>query len=135
MIENLRFHHIGIAARSIDKCIKAYGELGFAASEIVIEPSQNVKIAFLSKAGHPLMEVIEPLSDESPVSRIIQNSGTTPYHICYEVDDIEKTAEDLEDKRFRMLFEPLVSEAMDHGLFCYLFSPDIGLIELYQKKS
>jgi len=109
--------------------------MGFAASEIVIEPSQNVKIAFLSKAGHPLMEVIEPLSDESPVSRIIQNSGTTPYHICYEVDDIERTAEDLEDKRFRMLFEPLVSEAMDHGLFCYLFSPDIGLIELYQKKS
>lgn len=130
---NLRFHHIGIAARSIDKCTDTYARLGYVSSETVVEPSQNVKICFLSKEGSPLLEIIEPLNDDSPVSKIVKNSGTTPYHLCYEVDDIEKSLEELEEMNFRLLFEPLISEVMDKGLFCYLFSSDIGLIELYQR--
>jgi len=132
--KNMVFHHIGIATRNIEKCIRVYGELGYTASEIIAEPSQNVKIAFLSKDSQPRLEIIEPLNEESPVSRIVRDSGTTPYHICYEVEDIAKAVEELEALRFRLLFEPLVSETMDHGLFCYLFSPEIGLIELYERK-
>lgn len=80
------------------------------------------------------MELVEPLTDDSPVSRLVKQSGTTPYHTCWEVDDIEKSSEELEELNFRLLFEPLTSEAMDEGMFCYLFSPETGLIELYQRK-
>jgi methylmalonyl-CoA/ethylmalonyl-CoA epimerase len=133
MNSNYLFHHIGIATRNIEKSSKIYSKLGYTVSEIKVEPTQNVRIAFLFKTGDPMIELVEPLTDDSPISRIVKQSGTTPYHTCYEVDDIEKSSEELEELNFRLLFEPLKSEAMDEGLFCYLYSPEIGLIELYQK--
>jgi methylmalonyl-CoA/ethylmalonyl-CoA epimerase len=77
--------------------------------------------------------LVEPLIADSPISRIVQQSGTTPYHTCYEVENIFETIDELEDLNFRPLFEPTKTEAMENGYFCYLFSVDIGLIELYQK--
>ena len=129
----LVFHHIGIATRSIEKCIGTYIKIGYKSSEIKLEPTQHVKICFLFKKGSPILEIIEPLNKEFPISRIVQNSGTAPYHTCYEVENIKESVDELEAMNFRLLFEPTYSEAMDDGLFCYLFSPDIGLIELYQK--
>jgi len=133
MISTLKFHHLGIAARCIEKCADIYCKLGYTVSDIKVEPTQNVKIAFLSKPGSPLIELVEPLASDSPISRIIVQSGTTPYHTCYEVEDINDAIDELENLNFRPLFEPLSSEAMEDGLFCYLFSVEIGLIELYQK--
>lgn len=134
MTNNYIFHHVGIATKSIEKCISTYEKLGYKSSDIKVEPTQNVKICFLSMIESPILEIIEPLNSEAPISRIVQNSGTTPYHICYEVVDIQKSADELEKLNFRLLFEPIISVAMDDGLFCYLFSPNIGLIELYQRK-
>lgn len=134
MDSNLVFHHIGVATKSITECADIYCKLGYEMSDIKIEPTQNVKICFLSKKGNPLVELVEPLSNNTPVSNIVKNSGTTLYHICYEVKDITKSTEELEELNFRLLFEPIKSEAMDDGLFCYLFSSEIGLIELYQKE-
>ena len=130
---NFRFHHLGIATRSIEKYVEIYIKFGYSASKTIIEPSQNVKISFLSKSGSPSIELVQPLVDDSPISRILQQLGTTPYHICYEVDDIQQASDALEDLNFRPLFEPMESEAMDKGFFCYFFSVDIGLIELYQR--
>jgi methylmalonyl-CoA/ethylmalonyl-CoA epimerase len=133
MKSKLVFHHLGIATKSIEKCAGTYSALGYHCTEIKDEPSQNVRICFLSKEGSPLLELVEPLSKDAPVFNIIKNSGTTPYHTCYEVENMQEALDELEDMGFRMLFEPLVSEVMDHGLFCYLFSAEIGLFELYQK--
>jgi methylmalonyl-CoA/ethylmalonyl-CoA epimerase len=133
MDSNLIFHHLGIATKSIERCISIYSKLGYTNSEVKVEPSQNVKICFLSKDGSPLLELVEPLSNDAPVSNIIKNSGTTPYHTCYEVENLQNSLDELEEIGFRPLFEPQKSEAMDEGLFCYLFSVEIGLIELYQR--
>jgi methylmalonyl-CoA/ethylmalonyl-CoA epimerase len=130
----LLFHHIGIATRSLEKCIQTFQDLGYEASVIKIEPSQKVKICFLNKTGSPVLEVIQPMEADSPISRLVKNNGTTPYHICYEVDDIQLAIAEMEEFNFRLLFTPLISEAMDTGLFCYLFSPNAGLIELYQRE-
>jgi len=128
------FHHLGIATRSIETCAQSYGKLGYIMSDIRVEPTQNVNICFLSKEGSPLLEIIEPLNEDSPVSKMVQKSGTTPYHTCYEVEDIQASIQELEEQNFRLLFEPLVANAMDNGLFCYLFSPETGLIELYERR-
>lgn len=134
MNSNYVFHHLGIATRNIEKCANIYCKLGYTLSDIKVEPSQNVKISFLSKEGSPLLELVEPLNIDAPISSIVKSSGTTPYHTCYEVEDLQKSLDELEVLNFRLLFEPIKAEAMDDGLFCYLFSTEIGLIELYQRK-
>jgi methylmalonyl-CoA/ethylmalonyl-CoA epimerase len=133
MNSNYVFHHLGIATRSIENCVSIYSKLGYSISDIRVEPSQNVKICFLSKEGGPLLELVEPQNNDSPVSNIVKNSGTTPYHTCYQVENLQESLDELEELNFSVLFEPLKSEAMDEGLFCYLFSAEIGLIELYQR--
>jgi methylmalonyl-CoA/ethylmalonyl-CoA epimerase len=133
MNSNYVFHHLGIATRSIENCVSIYTKLGYSISDIKVEPSQNVKICFLSKEGGPLLELVEPQNNDSPISNIVKNSGTTPYHTCYQVENLQESLAELEELNFRILFEPLKSEAMDEGLFCYLFSAEIGLIELYQR--
>jgi methylmalonyl-CoA/ethylmalonyl-CoA epimerase len=133
MNSNYVFHHLGIATKSIENCVSIYSKLGYSISDIRVEPSQNVKICFLSKEGGPLLELVEPQNNDSPVSNIVKNSGTTPYHTCYQVENLQESLDELEELNFRVLFEPLKSEAMDEGLFCYLFSAEIGLIELYQR--
>ena len=80
------FHHLGIATKSIEKCSDIYIKLGYTMSETTVEPTQNVKISFLSKKDSPLLELVEPINRDSPISRIVQQSGTTPYHTCYEVE-------------------------------------------------
>jgi len=133
MNSNYLFHHLGIATKNIEKCANIYSKLGYSVSEIKTESSQNVRICFLSMERSPLLELVEPLIKDSPISRIVQQSGTTPYHTCYEVEDIQKSVDELEELNFRPLFEPIRSEVMENGLICYLFSVEIGLIELYQK--
>lgn len=132
MKSNLKFHHIGIATKSIEKSSKVYAQLGYEVSEIIIESSQNVKICFLSKKDSPILELVEPLNAESPVSRMVTQSGTTPYHTCYEVEDINTAVDELQDMNFRPLFEPVRSDAMRNGMICYLFADGIGLLELYE---
>jgi methylmalonyl-CoA/ethylmalonyl-CoA epimerase len=131
---NYKFHHLGIATRSIDKCLTFYKKLGYTPTDIRIEPSQNVRICFLHKEGNPLIEIIEELNENSAISLILNKIGSTVYHTCYEVTDIVTAADELEDNGFRLLFEPKISEAMDKGLFCYLYSVDCGFLELYQKR-
>jgi len=135
MNSNYIFHHLGIATRNIEKCASVYSKLGYSISHIKIEPSQNVKICFLSKEGSPLLELVEPLNNDTPVSNIVKNSGTTPYHTCYKVENLKQSLEELEELNFRLLFEPMISEVLDEGMFCYLFSSEIGLIELYQQQN
>lgn len=132
MNNDLKFHHIGIATKSIEKCAAVYSKLGYTMSDIKEEPTQHVRITFLHKMDSPTLELVQPLLADSPISRIVIQSGTTPYHTCYEVEDIYESIDKLEDLNFRPLFEPIKSETMDDGLFCYLFSVEIGLVELYQ---
>ena len=85
----LTFHHIGIACRDIAKTQAFYLGQGYTASPVVEDPLQHVRISFLEKEGAPRIELLEPLDDQSPVARTLATSGVSPYHMCYEVQDIE----------------------------------------------
>jgi methylmalonyl-CoA/ethylmalonyl-CoA epimerase len=133
MLPYFTFHHIGIATRDISKTAKYYIEAGFYMSEIIIDPIQKVKISFLTKEQMPRIELLEPAADDSPVSQILEKSGTGPYHICYEVNNIEETIKDLKKNRFLPLFKPVRAVALDNRLICFLYNTEVGLIEILEK--
>ena len=89
MLSKFKFHHIGVATHSIAQTSKYYVDIDFRISEIIFDPIQNVNICFIHKEGFPSIELIEPISDLSPVAKIIQKVGVSPYHFCYEVDDVD----------------------------------------------
>ena len=133
MLPDFVFHHIGIATTSINNTAKYYLDAGFSMTEEVVDTIQKVKITFLEKDSMPRIELLEPSEEDSPVSKILSKSGVCPYHICYEVDDIDVCINQLKKKRFIPLFKPVNAIALNNRLICFLYNTDIGLIEILQK--
>ena len=128
----LTFHHIGIACRDIAKTQAFYLGQGYTASPVVEDPLQHVRISFLEKEGAPRSELLEPLDDQSPVARTLATSGVSPYHMCYEVQDIEAAVNHLRGQRFLLVNGPVPACAMDDRRIAFLFQKNTGLIELVE---
>jgi len=133
MDEDFKFHHIGYAVKDIIKTAEFYLSAGWRLTEIQNDLIQNTKIAFLIKKEMPLIELVAPISETSPITSTLEKSGITPYHICYEVDNIEKSIHKLKNLRFLELFEPVKAIAFDNRKICYLYNRDVGLIEILNK--
>ena len=84
-----RFHHVGVAVRSIDAAAETMGRQFGAGSrsEVVHDPAQGVRVSFLS-LGEVRIELIEPAAEPSPIDGVLKR-GMGLYHLCYEVDDLD----------------------------------------------
>ncbi|MDR1407030.1 MAG: VOC family protein [Tannerella sp.] len=129
------FHHVAIAVRSIEKTAAIYCKSGFTSTQPVIDPVQNVRICFLMKQNMPLYELVEPIDVTSPVSRILDREGITPYHICYEVDDIDEAIHDLKKQKYLLIQTPVPAIALNNRKICFMFHKDVGLIELLERSA
>lgn len=132
MILDSKFHHIGIAVISIQKAKPFYEKAGYTISDIIKEPKQKVNVAYASKEGCPLLELLEPLNDSSPICSIIKKQGCTPYHICYSVHDIDKAISELKQNGYILLEKPVPGHGLNDALVCFLYNKNIGLIQLVQ---
>lgn len=133
MIDDLKFHHIGIACFDIDETKPFYELMGYKASSVTDDPIQDIRICFLKKEGAPLLELLAPIDEKSPVNRILATQGVTPYHICYEVEDIEQAMTLLRKQhKFVRVSKAAPACAMDNRRVAFLFRKDVGLIELVE---
>lgn len=132
MLSSLKFHHIGIAVFDIDVTARYYTESGYTKTETVIDPIQNIQICFLRKTGMPTLELLAPVDINSPVNNILGKIGVSPYHCCYEVEDIKQAISDLKRKKFVPLSSPVPACAISSKAICFLFNKDVGLIELVE---
>ena len=133
MLPNAIFHHIGIAVESIEKTALFYTEAGYKMSDKIFDSKQNVNISFLKKSDSPLLELVEPVDETSPVRNILNKIGVSAYHFCYEVDNLEESIAQLRKKRFMLLVKPVEAIAFDNRKICFLYHKDTGLIELLEK--
>ena len=87
-----RISHIGIAVRDLDEALRLYRDaLGLELVHVEEVADQQVRVAMLrTAAGQPRIELLVPLSPESPVGRFLakQPAGGV-HHIAYRVDDLE----------------------------------------------
>jgi len=127
------FHHVGIAVHSIEETANRYKDLGYSLTETIKEPIQNVYLAFLKKEGSPLLELVQPVDKTSPVSTILKKVGVSSYHFCYESNDLLKTIEELENRNYKVLVEPIKAVAFNNRKISFLYHLDVGLIELLEK--
>ncbi|MFM2290707.1 MAG: hypothetical protein RIS29_520 [Bacteroidota bacterium] len=133
MLPGFTFHHIGYATRSISKTADFFIQIGYRLSDLVYDEKQRVTIAFLSREDSPLIELVELVDELSPVAGVLKKNGVTPYHVCYQVEDIYKAIVDLKKLRFVLLFEPVEAIALENRLICYLYHKEVGLIEILGK--
>ncbi|MDD3944498.1 MAG: VOC family protein [Bacteroidales bacterium] len=100
MIENCRFHHIGYAVHNIMETAEFYIQGGYKLTEIYHDSIQNTRVAFVKRDKFPLIELVEPIDEKSPVVNTLNKSGVSTYHVCYEVEDIDSAILELRKKLF-----------------------------------
>jgi methylmalonyl-CoA/ethylmalonyl-CoA epimerase len=99
-----RIAHIGIAVRAIDEMLPFYRDL-LGLDEHPLDDSDGARIAGLS-AGPQLVELLEPLSADSPnspISKFLERRGPGIHHICFAVQDLDGTLARCREKGVRMI--------------------------------
>jgi len=133
MLSCFRFHHIGYAVHDIELTAAYYTKAGWSLSDLQVDEIQHTKIAFLSKEGMPLIELIAPVDENSPVVKTLEKVGVSTYHLCYEVDNMEDAVAELRRQKYIVLFTPVEAIALDNKKICYLYNKNTGLIEIVGK--
>lgn len=101
----MKIDHIGIATRELNDALGVWRDalgLEVDATEAVVE--QGVRIAMLP-IGETHIELLEPLSQDSPVGKFLDKRGPGIHHVAIEVEDIRASLADLKEKGARLIDE------------------------------
>jgi len=131
----MRIDHIGIATNGIDDAATFYRDaLGLSVGEIEEVPNQKVRVAMLP-TGESRIELLEPTSADSPISKFLEKRGPGIHHIAVRVDDIESSLSKLKSQGARLIDEePRTGAGGCLVAFVHPSSPGGVLLELVQHR-
>jgi len=128
----LKVHHIGYLVKKISKAEKDFAALGFECiASVVYDPLRDADISFWEKDGY-CVELVSPKSEKSIVYDLLKKFKNMPYHICYSSTDMNSDIEELREKGYMVLDEPMEAVAIEGRKVCFLFSANSGMIELLE---
>ena len=104
--------HIGIATNSLDNHSQFWSSLGFIQGKDEVNVEQGVKIRFFeASSGGPKIELLEPLTPDSPIGRFLEKRGEGVQQIAVKTTDIVSTINQLQSMGIRMINDVPVSGA------------------------
>jgi methylmalonyl-CoA/ethylmalonyl-CoA epimerase len=101
----MKVDHIGIATHQIDEALRLWRDtLGLQIEHTEDVAQQGVRVAMLP-IGETHIELLEPLSQDSPVGKFLQKRGPGLHHIAVRVADIRASLAQLKEKGTRLIDE------------------------------
>jgi methylmalonyl-CoA/ethylmalonyl-CoA epimerase len=132
----MKIDHLGIAVRSISDSLAFYRDaLGMELAGTEKVEDQGVTVALLP-VGESRIELLEPVSEDSPVGRFIAKRGEGLHHICYEVGDLAAKLDELRSRGVRVL-EGYPRRGAEGKLVAFLHPSSASgvLVELVEKEN
>ncbi len=131
IVNDLRFHHIGLACRDIANDRRDHEFLGYRAEGDTFEdPLQRIRGLFMT-LGPMRVELLEPLDETSPLTAYLKR-GIKIYHQCFTCQDIAHSIQALESHGARIVSPPKPAVAFENRLIAFLILPSQMLIELIE---
>lgn len=129
----MNLDHIGIATAKLDEALALWRDtLGLQVDCTEEVTQQGVRVAMLP-VGDTHIELLEPLTDTSPVGKFLRNRGPGIHHIAIKVDDIRAALASLKKKGTRLIDEtPRVGARGCLVAFVHPKSTNGVLLELVQ---
>jgi methylmalonyl-CoA epimerase len=131
-----RIDHVAVIVRNIEQALQFYRDtLGIEPSAIKEVPSEQVRIAFLPLGGPQgsEIELVEPLNANSSLAKFLEKRGEGLHHICLEVDDIDASLQEMQEKGAPVLdTQPRVA-AEGRAIFLHPKGTNGVLLELIEK--
>lgn len=102
-----RIDHVGIAVADLDEAIRFYAAaFGLTVVHEETNEEQGVREAMLAVGDSgSCIQLLAPLSPDSPIGRFLERSGPGIQQIAYGVDDIDIAADRLRAAGVRMLYD------------------------------
>jgi methylmalonyl-CoA/ethylmalonyl-CoA epimerase len=134
---NASLHHLGFVVSSISTAADDFA-LSLSAQwdgEIIHDPIQRVRVAFFypTEPANPVYELVEPASDDSPVSTFLKDKRGGLHHVCYEIDNLESVLEDACRAGWTIVSNPVSAVAFQGRRIAWICSKRRLLAELLER--
>jgi len=100
--------HVGIAVADFDQAVARYTLLTGDSKPVIEEVAdQQVRVAMFSSGvkGGGNIELLAPLSDDSPIAKFLAKRGEGLHHVSIHVADIKARLQQLKDAGVRLIDE------------------------------
>jgi methylmalonyl-CoA epimerase len=100
-----RIDHVGVAVADLDAAIELHADLyGMPLVHRETIEAQGVEAALLD-VGESHVELLAPLTEDSPVGRFLAKHGPGLHHVAYAVEDVDAALRALRDRGLRAIDE------------------------------
>ena len=97
--------HVGLAVKDIQAALSMFQDVfGAPPAEIIDMQDQGAR-ATLIQVGQTRLELLEPLTPDSPVGRFIEQRGEGLHHLAFNVSDIAGKLKILAARDFLLIDE------------------------------
>lgn len=127
-----KIDHIAIAVKDLKKSIEQWKSY-FKIKECCIEEieERGVKLAQLKIGEGASIELVTPLGEKSTLINFLKNKGEGIHHICFKVQDIDKSVIELKRQGVRFVSEePVMGTSGSRIIFIHPNNLNGVLIEL-----
>ena len=131
-----RIDHIAIIVRDIEQALVFYRDtLGITPGEIKEVPSEQVRIAFLPLGGPggSEIELIEPTTPDSSLTKFLEKRGEGLHHVCLEVENIDAALAEMQEKGAPVLDKQPRNAAEGRAIFLHPRGTNGVLLELLER--
>jgi methylmalonyl-CoA epimerase len=126
--------HIAFVVDNIEKAVEFWRDALNLDLERVEEIEEQESIVAFLPTGGTEVELVQPTTDDSGIARFLRKRGPGFHHVCFEVDDVISTLEQLREKEVRLINEtPTAGSGGKLVAFIHPESTGGVLIELSQK--
>jgi methylmalonyl-CoA/ethylmalonyl-CoA epimerase len=127
--------HLGIAVKSLAQAKIFYQNLGMLVMPEETVAQEKVRLAMVP-LGESRIELLEPLSDDSPIAKFLAKRGEGLHHVSLRVDNLAGTVENLKKAGVRLVNEQIQVGAGGH-LYVFVHPSSAGgvLLELCEEQT
>lgn len=130
-MEELKINHVGYLINDLEKSLEIFINMGYCKLSKYLDNLRGVEIAFIKK-NDLILELIRPIRENSAVSNLYKKIGPSPYHVCYETFDLDKTIADFRKNNWIVVVNKQPAIAFGNLNVVFLFHKEVGLIELLE---
>jgi methylmalonyl-CoA/ethylmalonyl-CoA epimerase len=129
--------HVGVAVPEIDPAVKTL-ELIFGYRVIsgpFEDPIQKVAVSFLTRSNDDIVEIelIAPMTTDSPIRSMLNRSGGGAYHLCFETNDLGRALAHVKSQGCILVSGPAPATAFGGRRIAWFYAPTKQLFELVEQ--
>jgi len=131
-----KLRHVGVAVPSLKPATETLSALfGYrVVSGPFDDPIQKVSVNFLTTSDKDAAEIelIAPLSEDSPITSMLAKSGGGAYHLCFETSDIDQALVHAKNNGCMIVSPPVPAVAFGGRRIAWIYTRSRQLFELVE---